>query len=59
MVFHNVGLNRYSVREHMFGPEGDIKSLWDGDRVCKTLLGTEDAQQGSEVYDWVVRKNPV
>ncbi len=57
-VIHSPSLpDSYQAHEHMFGIGGALHTLWDADRVCDTLLGTDDVDQVIEIYKWLLGKN--
>lgn len=60
MVTHNPSMpDNYSILEHMFGADGDLNALWDADRICDALLGTDDADRVNEVYRLITKQNTV
>lgn len=57
-VIHNPSMpDNYSLLEHMFGATGSLNTLWDADRMCDALLGTDDAGRVNAIYRWILRQN--
>lgn len=56
-ITHTQGNTRYSKLEHLFGSNGYLHNLWDGDRMCDALFGEEDKDMVTKVNQWISHKD--